>query len=134
MHDKAQAPLVTAHLLAIERADRIGFGRFIISATTPVTRDDLAELRRVAPAVVRRLFPDVDRLYAARGWRLAPTIGRVYVNELAKNALGWQPKYDVRHALDCFRAGRDLRSPLARQVGPKGYHSTAFAEGPYPVC
>jgi UDP-glucose 4-epimerase len=27
----------------------------------------------------------------------------------------------------------DFRSPLARAVGSKGYHSTTFAEGPYPV-
>ena len=31
------------------------------------------------------------------------------------------------------RSVEDFRSPLARQVGSKGYHSTVFAEGPYPV-
>jgi len=30
-------------------------------------RDELSELRADAPAVVRRIFPEVDRLYAARG-------------------------------------------------------------------
>ncbi len=34
--------VVTAHLLALEKAPALGFDRFIISATTPFTRDDLA--------------------------------------------------------------------------------------------
>ncbi len=49
--------VVTAHELALERAPDIGFGRYIVSATTPFTREDLAGLRTDAPAVVRRLFP-----------------------------------------------------------------------------
>jgi UDP-glucose 4-epimerase len=43
------------------------------------------------------------------------------------------PRYDFRHVLDCLRAGRDFRSPLAREVGIKGYHERTFADGPYPV-
>ena len=38
--------VVGAHLLALEKARAIGFGRYIVSATTPLTRDDLQELRR----------------------------------------------------------------------------------------
>jgi UDP-glucose 4-epimerase len=71
--------------------------------------------------------------YAARNWSLFPQIDRVYVSELAVKELGWQPKYDFQHVLDCLRSGIDFRSPLARAVGSKGYHSTTFAEGPYPV-
>src|SRR3954447_17289635 len=37
--------VVSAHRLALERAPAIGFGRYIVSATTPFARDDLAELR-----------------------------------------------------------------------------------------
>src|SRR5215510_14658778 len=33
--------VVSAHLLALEKAPAIGFGRYIISGTTPFTRDDL---------------------------------------------------------------------------------------------
>ncbi|MFN2624062.1 MAG: NAD-dependent epimerase/dehydratase family protein, partial [Chthoniobacterales bacterium] len=46
--------VVEAHLLAIERAPAIGFGRYIISATSPFQRDELAELRTNAAAVVQR--------------------------------------------------------------------------------
>ena len=125
--------IVQAHLLAIDKAAQIGFRRYIISATTPFRRQDLAALRNTAPQVVYRLFPDCESLYAARHWSLFPHIDRVYVNDLAVKELGWQPKYDFRHVLNSLRTGVDFRSPLARAVGSKGYHSTAFAEGPYPV-
>jgi nucleoside-diphosphate-sugar epimerase len=116
------ADVVTAHLLAMERAADAGFGRYIVSATTPFTRADLAGLREDAPAVVRRLFPDYEAEYARRGWRMFPAIGRVYVNDRARAALGWVPRYDFRSVLDALKAGEDPRSPLARAIGMKGYH------------
>ena len=125
--------VVSAHLLAEERARSIGFRRYIISATTPFGRSDLPALRRNAADVVRRLFPDSEALYTARGWTMFPSIDRVYVNDLAVSELGWRPKYDFQHVLDSLRAGADFRSPLAREVGSKGYHSTVFDVGPYPV-
>ena len=125
--------VVSAHLVALEKASAIGFGRYIISATTPFTPDDVAALRQNAVDVVRRLFPHCDEIFAARGWRLFPQIDRVYVNALARNELGWRPKYDFGHVLDCARAGVDFRSPLARAIGSKGYHDRVFEEGPYPV-
>lgn len=119
-----------AHLLAIEKARAIGFGRYIISATTPFQRDDLTELRLRAPDVVRRRVPGYEEEYAPRGWTMFPGIGRVYVNERARRELGWQPCYDFRRVIDALRAGDDPRSPLARSVGWKGYHDRAFADGP----
>ena len=50
-------------------APEIGFGRYVISATTPFSPADLAELRTDAPAAVRRLIPDYEAEYARRGWR-----------------------------------------------------------------
>jgi UDP-glucose 4-epimerase len=121
--------VVSAHRLALERAPELGFGRYIVSATTPFTRDDLAELREHAPAVVHRLFPDAGRLFEARGWRLFPGIERVYVNARARDELGWAPRWDFRHALDRVAAGKEPRSELAAAVGAKGYH--AEPTGPY---
>jgi UDP-glucose 4-epimerase len=114
--------MVGAHRLALERAGEIGFGRYIVSATTPFTRDDLTELRADAPAVVRRLFPDHEAIYAERGWSMFPSIDRVYDNTHAREELGWAPRYDFRHALDRLAAGEDPRSELALTVGAKGYH------------
>lgn len=126
--------VVAAHLLAIDLAQKIGFRRYVISATTPFTRGDLASLRNNAVGVVRRLFPDCQTIYAARGWKLFPEVDRVYVNALAIAELGWKPKYDFKHVLDCLRMGADFRSPLALEVGSKGYHDKEFADGPYPVA
>jgi UDP-glucose 4-epimerase len=125
--------VVSAHLLALDKAEAIGFDKYIISATTPFTRDDLAELRADAPAVLKRKAPEFEALYAARGWRMFPEIERVYVNERARTRLGWQPKYDFNHVLSSLRDDKDMRSPLAQLIGSKAYHSRSFAEGPYPV-
>jgi UDP-glucose 4-epimerase len=125
--------VVSAHLLALEKADAIGFGRYIVSATTPFTRDDLQELRTNAPAVVGRCIPRYADMYARRGWSMFPGIDRVYINERARRELGWRPKYDFAHIIDLLHAGEDPRSPLARAIGSKGYHAESFAEGPYPV-
>src|SRR5262245_17042444 len=40
--------VVSAHLLALEKAPSLGFGRYIISATTPFVLDDLAEIGRAS--------------------------------------------------------------------------------------
>jgi UDP-glucose 4-epimerase len=117
--------VVTAHLLALERAPAIGFARYIISATSPFTRDDLAAVRHDLPSVVARLFPDYEELYARRGWRMFPSIERVYVNDRARRELGWSPRYDFRLALDRLDEGADPRSSLAVSVGAKGYHEVS---------
>ena len=123
--------VVSAHRLALEHAPAIGFGRYIVSATTPFAPDDLPELAIDAPLVVRRLFPDYEDVYAERGWRMLPSIDRVYVNDRARTDLGWAPRYDFRRALDSLAANEDPRSPLAVSVGAKGYH--AISTGPYTV-
>jgi UDP-glucose 4-epimerase len=122
-----------AHLLALERAASLGFARFIISATTPFAEAETPRLAGGAAALVEEKYPDCRALYAGRGWRLCPAIDRVYVNRAAREVLGWRPKHDFNHVLASLRAGEEFRSPLARQVGSKGYHSERFAEGPYPV-
>jgi nucleoside-diphosphate-sugar epimerase len=120
-----------AHVLAMDRAPEIGFGRYIVSATTPFTPADLAGLRVDAPAVVRRLFPDQETEYQRRGWRMFGHIDRVYVNAQARADLAWAPRYDFRRVLDLLKADEDPRSPLARAIGAKGYH--AESTGVYTV-
>lgn len=127
------ADMASAHLAAVERAAAIGFGKFIVSATTPFKRADLQRLHGDAGAVIRARFPESEALFAARGWQFFPMIDRVYDNRRAREALGWEPRYNFRHMLDCLADGRDFRSELARAVGAKGYHGEVFAEGPYPV-
>ena len=84
--------VVTAHRLALEKAPALGFGRYIISATTPFAQDDMAGLAADAPSVVRRLYPDYEEIYARRGWKMLPSLDRVYVNSRARRELGWEPR------------------------------------------
>lgn len=116
--------VVDAHLLAVRRASEGGFGRYIISATTPFSAGDAAALGTDAAGVVRRLFPEADEIYQRRGWSMMRSIDRVYVNARARAELGWAPRYDFAYALDRLRGGLDPRSDLSLVIGAKGYHDT----------
>jgi UDP-glucose 4-epimerase len=125
--------VVSAHLLAGEKAAALGFGRYIISATTPFQRKDVADLRNDAPKVLQRRVPGYAEVYQALGWKMFDRIDRVYVNAAARRALQWDPEYDFARVLKTLRDGTEPRSPLAIAVGTKGYHSATFEDGPYPV-
>ncbi len=125
--------VVNAHLRAMDRAPELGFGRYIISATTPLTREDLGELSTDAPAVVRRRVPGYDAEFARRGWSMLPAIDRVYDNQRARAQLGWIPRYDFGYILQQLSSAEDFRSPVAKAVGSKGYHAQTFSGVPYPT-
>lgn len=125
--------VVSAHLAAARQAPRLGFGKYIVSATTPFTPDDLAALRADAPGVVLARVPDYAAAYRRRGWRMFPSLDRVYVNAKARRELGWAPQWDFPRLVQQLRADQPLGSDLARLVGAKGYHEQAFAHGPYPL-
>ena len=125
--------IVDAHLLALDRAPAVGFDRYIISATTPFAREDSAELRRDAPAVVAARVPAYGEAYARLGWSMFPAIERVYDNTRARRDLGWKPRYDFAHVVERLKTSADFRSPLARAIGSKGYHDEVFEDGPFPV-
>lgn len=127
------ADIVDAHLLAINKAREIGFGRYIISASSPFQQEDLVELQRDAAAVVARIFPDFVAGYGQKGWAMFPKIDRVYINEKARLELGWEPKYNFQHVLDSIKVNESFFSPLALQVGSKKYHDRKFEVGPYPA-
>ncbi len=120
------ADVVRAHLLAAERAPAFGFRKYIISATTPFIEGDMPDVRSDAPRIVRNLFPEYQTVYFRRGWKMHPRIDRVYVNDRARQELGWRPRYDFQSVIDCLENGEDFRSPLARVVGSKGYHAQKF--------
>jgi len=125
--------VVSAHLLAAKHAPAIGFGRYIISASTPFLRGDLPDLGTDAALVVGRRVPEYEAEYARRGWKMFPGIDRVYVNDRARTELGWQPQYNFQFLIDRLKADQDIRSPLARLIGSKGYHAKTLAQGPYPA-
>jgi UDP-glucose 4-epimerase len=124
---------VEAHLAALERASDLGFGRYIISATTPFGPENLLALRGRAPEVVAQLFPEFAEVYERKGWKMFDRIERVYVNEKARRELGWQPAFDFASILSRLARNEHSQSALAREVGSKGYHDQSFSEGPYPI-
>ena len=97
-----------AHVVALERAEAVGFGSYIVSAPTPFTRDEAAALKRDAAAVITRRFPDAAALYAARDWRLPATIGRVYDASAIERDLGFRCATDFAAVLAALRTGASL--------------------------
>jgi UDP-glucose 4-epimerase len=125
--------VVSAHLLALERAPVLGFGRYIISATTPFQPEECQDLARDAPGVLDRHQPGYRDVYARLGWHMLPVLDRVYANQRARQDLSWRPRYDYAHVLAQVASGAGHGSDLARAVGFKGYHAEEFADGMYPV-
>jgi UDP-glucose 4-epimerase len=117
------ADLAHACSLAVERAPELGFGRYIISATTPFGEADVGEVRSNLAPLVERHFPAFREIYEARGWRLPDGIGRIYVNDAARRDLGWDPRFTFGYALERLASGLDPRSDLSLAVGAKGYHA-----------
>ncbi|MDG2534845.1 NAD(P)-dependent oxidoreductase [Sphingomonas sp. HITSZ_GF] len=109
-----------ANLFALEKAPEIGFDTFIVSAPTPFARDECAELKRDAPAVIAHHFPDATKLYQAKGWELPRTIGRIYDAGRAEQRLGFRCETGFAEVLDALRDGRPL--PFAHDpayISPK---------------
>lgn len=125
--------VVTAHIKAAERAVDLGFGRYIVSATSPFRPEDLPQLNGSAAEVVQRRVPEYEAVYESLGWKMFDLVDRVYVNEAARIDLGWTPRFDFKHVLGLCRAGGSPMSGLAATVGLKGYHDEVFSDGPYPV-
>ena len=134
LHRRADVEdIVTAHLLALEKAASLPFARYIVSATTPFRPADAARLGIDAPSVLRERVPAFEAEYRRRGWKMFPAIDRVYVNDKARRDLGWNPRHDFASALRRLAADEDPRSALARAIGSKGYHDESFEDGPFPV-
>lgn len=122
---------VDAHLLAAHAADRIGFGRYVISATTPFRREDLSELRTDAASVFARRAPRAAAVWAERGWRFPNRLDRVYDNSRARQELGWQPRFDLTAIAEVVSDDGTARTPMARLVGSKDYAYSTYHLGEF---
>jgi nucleoside-diphosphate-sugar epimerase len=123
--------VVDAHVLAAERAPTIGFGRYVVSATTPFRPEDLPELRVDAATVFKRRAPAVAAVWAERGWRFPSRLDRVYVNDRARRELGWRPRFDLNAIAMMVAADGTVRTPLALQVGSKEYVASSYHRGTF---
>jgi nucleoside-diphosphate-sugar epimerase len=111
-----------AHVLALEKARKVGFGLYLVSAPPPFARADAALLKADAAALIRERFPDAEALFAARGWQLPASLGRIYDPGLAEAELGFRSRTDFAAVLQALREGGPLpyvhdpayTSPLAK--------------------
>lgn len=92
-----------AHVVALERAPKIGFDLFIISAPTPFQPQDCEQLIADAPAVVERYFPDYPQLYATRDWTMFQSIDRVYSPARAEQRLDFRCRTGFAEVLHSLR-------------------------------
>lgn len=116
--------MAAAHIAALDHAPALGFGTYIISAPTPFRQDEAEALKHDAPAVIARHFPEAPALYAARGWRLPRSIGRVYDPSAAERSFGFRAETDFAAVLTALRLGRPL--PFAHDAA---YTSPKEAQG-----
>ncbi|MEO0320331.1 MAG: NAD(P)-dependent oxidoreductase [Pseudomonadota bacterium] len=126
------ADMVSAHFCAAEKASALGFNRYVVSAPSPFSSQDLTDLRTDAAAVIERYHPCKD-VMIERGWHLPATLDRVYISARAQADLNWVPRYTFAAAIDALRDNRSPFSDLSRAVGSKGYHQETFDDGPFPV-
>lgn len=97
-----------AHIAALEKAPDLGFGLYLISAAPPFARADAAALKRDARSLILQHYPDAADLFAARGWSLPTSLGRVYDPALAERELGFRCQTDFAAVLAALRENTPL--------------------------
>lgn len=122
------ADVVSACHVAMKKAKEVGWGKYIISAPPPFVKNG-ETLRALNDGrfadVLANVAPDVEAVFRARGWKILPRIDRVYDSSKALKELGWAPEYTFERTVERVRKGEEWRSPLALQVGRKGYHAVS---------
>ncbi len=126
-----------AHIDALGAAPALGFGRYILSAPTPLQPEDAAALRHDPATVIEARVPGTRALWSRLGWSLPDDMSRVYDSAAAQAALGWQPRYDFATISAQVARGECIGSQLARDIGMLGYHDAGFDDlpdgAPYPT-
>jgi nucleoside-diphosphate-sugar epimerase len=119
------ADVVTAHVCAMEAAERVGWGKYIISAPPPFSNEkETLEMLNCGKAgeVIQRVCLEEARLLEEKGWKLPENMDRVYDSGKAVRELGWKPVYTFERAVGCVGRGEEWRSELMLKVGKRGYH------------
>lgn len=127
------ADVIDAHLKAAQAVQNLQFQPYIISATSPFQKSDLAMLNDNAAKTIASRIPELGKIFEAQGWKIFPQIERVYVNSKARQDLDWHPVYTIERILGELSDGKLPKSAISMQIGSKGYHQEEFSEGPYPV-
>ncbi|MBZ0200914.1 MAG: NAD(P)-dependent oxidoreductase, partial [Ignavibacteriaceae bacterium] len=77
-------------ILAIERTFKT-FEIYNISNESPFKQNDLTELIKNPKQVIKKYFPNIEEIFAAKNWVFPEKIDRVYSIEKAKRELNYQP-------------------------------------------
>lgn len=85
-------------------------------------------MKRDAVAVIARYFPEAAALYAARGWALPRSIGRVYDAGLIERDLGFRCRTDFAAILSALRGG----GPLPFEHDPN--HASPAQQNSFLAC
>lgn len=117
--------VVRACVCAAGRAGEVKFGKYVISAPTPIPRDEeiLERLNSDAGAVLKEVVPRCGEVFEEKGWKFLPRIDRVYDSGKAVRELGWEPRYTFERAVESVATGGEWRSELTARVGRRGYHA-----------
>lgn len=121
--------VVDAQLRAAVRAPQLGFGRYVVSATTPFTRQDMRQLRTDAATAFAARVPLAAAVWKERGWRFPDRLDRVYVNTQAQHHLGWRPRFDLTAIAARLSRGESVHTPLSQLVGSKEYAGSPYHRG-----
>jgi len=89
----------TAHILAMA-AEKKGYEVFNISAFSPFSREETYNLLHNAPSVLLRHFPNIDKVFAKKGWKLPESIDRIYSIDKAKKILNYRPSFNFNTLID----------------------------------
>jgi UDP-glucose 4-epimerase len=92
----------TAHILAMT-AENKGYEVLNISALPPLSRNDTYDLLHDAPNVLLRHFPDIDKLFAKKGWKLPKRIDRVYSIDKAKKIINYSPSFNFNTLIEMLK-------------------------------
>lgn len=88
-----------AHLLVLEKHFST-FEIYTISNESPFQKEDLSQLMTDPKTVIKKYYPQVEEVFAAKGWLFPDRIDRVYSIEKAKRELGYRPVNNFERFLD----------------------------------
>jgi UDP-glucose 4-epimerase len=116
-----------AHMIALQRAPKLGFDTFIVSALTPFHPDDCEELMNDAPSVVARYYPRYREIYAPRGWTMFDSIDRVYDAGKAMRRLGFVCRTGFLEILEQLEGGAPTSrsAPIGGPADPRPGEKTS---------
>lgn len=77
-------------ILALEKTFDT-FETYNISNESPFRQNDLAELIKNPKEVIKKYFPNVEKVFADKNWTFPDKIDRVYAIEKAKKELNYRP-------------------------------------------